>query len=285
MPDLDDDVTTVPDEEVEDTEADTVQDDKTQEGKPAGWDKDRQKRDQDRAEKVKNLESGLEGLKAQVQDLPNQILKGLVGRISDSATQKTEQDKPDGLQEVIARLNAVNSEDVDFDKLWGAVKDVAHHVSATTQGKDTVIAELKDELAKLGTELADEKKRNTERDEREDQQQADKRYNDLLASLDKQYAKGKSILRVDAIDLAQEELGKMGFDGDSKLPPESTVTMALKLAYREVAEKKDREQKEKEASGVTLDSIQAGATASGQKSMSLIEKVAQMRREGRLTGH
>lgn len=251
---------------------------KESDAKPA-WDKDRQRRDQQRAEKLEKLETTQASLAQQIESLPtqisNQVLEQVLSHISSPASQ-TKAEEKDDLDALIEAIDNLDDES-DADELVGTMRDMAK----TVKGRDSLIGSLRDQIAAQAAAISEQQRQAQIRNQRDAARESTQRINSVLDSLDKRHAGGRSAMRAEALQMAQQSLRDSGFDAKEYLPPESTAIYAIKLAYATLAAQ-DSKRTPAAGSSPTLDTLHGGKTADGLPRGGLRDVVADMRSKGTL---
>ena len=261
-------------------------DDKAKEpdGKP-GWDADRQKRDEERAERQRKLEDRVDTIGQQMQALPSQILDTLKGIIQspqkpgETAGEKVEDD----LEAMIAALEGAG-ENVEAEQILKTLRGTAKAV----KGRDGELAKLQENFDNLVKTVQEDRARSQKRDELDAARDSQAALRSQLDNLDRQYGNGTEILRADAVAMARQTCRELGFDEDGldtdKRPlPASTAVVALREAYRAVAAKKAEQERQTTSSTPNLDNILGGKAADGEIPRGTMkEVVSAMKRTGQI---
>lgn len=238
-----------------------------QDAKGKAWDKDRQKRDEERAARQKATEDRVNAVSEKLDALPDQItdqiVKRLLGQDRVKSDNLVQQEQTDDVLTVLESLG----EDADYETVIRAIKSVPKAI----KGRDLLIK-------KLEAEQAAQKETLTARQRADD----DKRISDeqwkLCDALDKQYADSTPVLRADALERTRKLLAEEGYTA-TDLPYPKTVRAFIRLAYREVADEAEK-QKERHKNEPKQDSMVGGSKADRAKRGSLDEVYDQMKSDG-----
>lgn len=214
------------------------------------WDKERQRRDEQRAAQIKAIE---ESVVRQQQQL---------ARITDLLERK--EAKPDEKLKVDEDLEDLIDEDIDYADLVKVVKSLKGDLKNAKQ-----------ELGKVNDQLAKELERSKLRDETEAQKEARLEIEKLMLEFDKKYG---AEYRNDAMKATHKMLKEEGYDEDKNVPPVSAIRLALRLAYKEVTSKP-----KKRTTGTILDPATGGSGVGDLKKGSLKEVLKDMRQKGKLS--
>ncbi len=237
------------------------------EAKAKAWDKDRQKRDEERAARQKATEDRVNAISEKLEALPDQLSEQIVKRLLGSQDRKTpaQQEQTD---DVLAVLEALD-ENADFETIVKAIKSLPKAL----KGRDAAIKQLQatlegHEQKMTARELSDA-----------DKEIADEQWK-LCDALDKRFSGGKPVLRADALTRAKELIAEDGCTAAN--PPSPREAKAyIRLAYREVAEEAEK-QRERRKNEPEVDTLVGGSKAGSAKRGSLAEVYADMKRSGQL---
>ena len=232
-----------------------------------GWDPDRQKRDQERAERQKAVEVKVEGLTTMVEELSGmnrQLLAKLVqgaGKADDEA-EEAPSSEPGALVEAISKLDPEEAEFADLLKTVNAIIDSAQGGKATSADLRKALA---DQDKRHKEELAEQARRLDDRDAKDADRAAQDAYAGHLDNVMLTMFKGKHAMRKTVEKRAFEIIADHGY-GPKEQVPLRTAKMAVtsagkEVAARLVAEARDRETPAQDnlAGGGFVDGLSKGA--------------------------
>lgn len=229
--------------ELEDTESETEPTDEEKAEKEkaddkAKWDADRQKRDEDRAERLKAMEVKTEGLTAMVEEM-SKTQRALLAQLVQGAGKKGDEveeapsSEAGALAEAISELDPESAEFPDLVKAFNAIVKDSKGSKATT----AALRKALDDQAKRNEEaLAAQAKRHDDRDTRDANRAAEDAVAKHLDGLMLTMFKGEQAMRKTVEKRALEIVTEHGFKADEQVPLR-TAKLALTSAGKEVAAK------------------------------------------------
>ncbi|HUU85396.1 MAG TPA: hypothetical protein VM243_18000 [Phycisphaerae bacterium] len=241
------------------------------------WDRDRQARDQRRAEQYAKLEGQVGSLAEMVGDMSktNQVLLArLVHNAPAESAKEEPAETPDDLMEAINRLDP---DDAEFSEIVKFLKAIAQR---TTAGGKSAEAKLRMELAAQEKRLEALDKRSSDRDARDARRDAGSQVvshiDGLMATLFKG-EKAPRTIRKEVEDRALKEAASHGY-GPNETIPLRAAKLALTTAAREVRVKLDAERRGREKAKVVQDDLSGGDFAAliRQGSQTMPEAIASM---------
>ncbi len=244
------------------------------------WDKQRQARDQEAANKRKELEATVSTQQATIDALQAQLATRSTETTTDKKADKQAGTDSDALKEFEKKFSALGP-DSDQEEMAEAFKLAPAALAAATRaGAREATEALQEKYEALEAKLASQDQEREQTAKERAQEEVNRQFSEGLDTLDEEYG---SHLRADADTQVAEWLAKRGYsDEEGKRPPLDLMLSRYEIAYKELAKEhpKTRTTEPPKGKPPRPDTGEGGSTVTVPKSGSMDEVLDAMYRAG-----